>query len=251
MKDAHPADALDAPATTAARRDIIARKRLLHAFYDTAYEWFSSRSTTLPTGRKIELGSGAGHIKETMPDVQTSDIMPLPFVDMVVDATAQPFGDGTLSAIYMIDTLHHIPDVSRFLSEAERTLAPGGRIIMQEPANSTFGRFIYRNFHHEAFEPSATRWSFPSTGPLSSANGALPWIVFERDRAVFKQRHPTLRLVELEYCHPLLYLASGGFSARQMLPDCATKPLLALEKLLRPLNRRIGMFVRIVVEKQG
>jgi hypothetical protein len=38
--------------------------------------------------------------------------------------------------------------------------------------------------------PDAADWSFPAVGPLSGANGALPWILFERDRARFEREFP-------------------------------------------------------------
>lgn len=240
---------LDAPETTAQRREVILRKRLLKDFYDYAYGWFVAQSQGLPEGERLELGSGAGYLKEVIPQVITSDVMELPFIDKVVFAEDLPFGDASLAAVYMVDTLHHVPDVDAFFTEAERTLQPGGRILMHEPANTLFGRFIYRNFHHEPFEPAAPEWSFPSAGPLSSANGALPWIVFQRDRAEFERRHPTLRVASIDYCHPLLYLLSGGFTLRQLLPNALAPAVHAAEWLLRPANRWLGMFTRIRVEK--
>lgn len=242
---------LDAPETTADRRRVIERKRLLRTFYDDAYRWMATQSESPPRGVRVELGSGAGYLKRFIPNLVTSDVMPLPFVDMTIDAASLPFGDGTVAAIYMIDTLHHIPRAERFFAEASRVLVSGGRIIMQEPANSAFGRFIYRNFHHEPFEPSAVRWDFPSNGPLSSANGALPWIVFERDASLFREKFPDLRIVGIEYRHPLLYLLSGGFSIRQLLPNFAAGAVVALEKALRPFDRKLGLFMRIVVEKRS
>ncbi len=250
MPQTYPEASLDAPETTAARRAVIARKRLLRAFYDGAYAWFVEQSRDLPQGVRLELGSGAGYLKQVMPQVVTSDVLELPFVDQVVFAERLPFPDASLAAIYMVDTLHHVPDVGAFLAEAQRTLRPGGRILLHEPANTAFGRFIYRNFHHEPFEPAAREWSFPSTGPLSSANGALPWIVFERDRVLFEQRYPGLRIGAIDYCHPLLYLLSGGFTMRQLLPDAATPFVLGFETLLGPLNPWLGMFTRIVVERR-
>ncbi|MBK8443443.1 MAG: hypothetical protein IPL35_08515 [Sphingobacteriales bacterium] len=56
---------------------------------------------------------------------------------------------------------------------------------MSEPANTAWGRFFYQNFHHEPFQPEAASWEIPSTGPLSGANGALPWIIFKRDIDLF------------------------------------------------------------------
>jgi len=109
----------------------------------------------------------------------------------------------------MIDTMHHIPDSEQFLHEASRVLMNGGKIVMIEPANSMWGRFIYKNFHHEPFIPEGD-WSISSTGPLSGANGALPWIVFIRDYEIFRNKFPGLKIENMEYLNPFTYLFSGG-----------------------------------------
>ena len=45
------------------------------------------------------------------------------------------------------------------------------------------------------FFPRQPIGSFPRQGPLSSANQALPWIVFERDRATFEREFPEWRIL--------------------------------------------------------
>ena len=44
-----------------------------------------------------------------------------------------------------------------------------------------------KNFHHETFNPEGD-WKIPGTGPMSDANGALPFIVFERDKEKFENK---------------------------------------------------------------
>jgi hypothetical protein len=63
---------------------------------------------------------------------------------------------------------------------------------MIEPWVSTLSRPIYTRLHHEPFNPDAKDWSFPDTGPLSGANGALPWIIFQRDRHHFESGSASL-----------------------------------------------------------
>jgi len=41
--------------------------------------------------------------------------------------------------------------------------------------------------------PPQKHWTFPDSGPLSGANGALPWIVFQRDRQEFRIEVPQPR----------------------------------------------------------
>lgn len=238
---------LDKPETTAARRAVILKKPLLKAFYDSFYTFVKAEHTA---GLWVELGSGAGYIKQFIPDVKTSDYLNLPDQDMQIDATNMPFEKETVSGICMLDVLHHIPDNEAFLREAMRVLKPGGKIVMQEPANTPAGRFIYRNFHHEPFEPNAQDWKLPPGGPLSMANGALPWIIFSRDHAHFDRLFPELKVVSISYVHPILYLVSGGFTFRQLVPNFLSGLLIPLDRWLTRFSA-LGMFTRIVVEKRA
>lgn len=240
---------LDAPETTVCHGEMIRRKPILRAFYEDVYAHFLDQAQELPDGVQLELGSGGGFLKDRLPDVVTSDVLPLPNVDLPLDALDMPFDDATVSAVYMLDVLHHLPDVGKFLDEAQRCLAPRGRIVMVEPANTVFGRFVYQNFHHEPFLPDAPDWTLPEGGPMSVANGALPWIVFVRDLEVFQARYPQLRIRALGYWAPFRYLASGGVSMHQLVPIALFPVVLFTEWLLSPLNAQLGMFMRITVEK--
>jgi len=121
---------------------------------------------------------------------------------------------------------------------------------MVEPANTVWGRWVHQHTHHEPFEPERG-WAFESSGPLSGANGALPWIVFERDRAQFDAEFPLLRVERVEYHTPVRYLLSGGVSMRQLVPDWSFGVLTWCERMLAPLNRWLGMFMTVHVRKQG
>ena len=90
----------------------------------------------------------------------------------------------------MVDVLHHIPNVTLFFNEARRVLRNKGKIVMVEPWNSKWSYIIYKYFHHENFDPDIINWAFDSSGPLSGANGAVPWIVFERDLKIFRHKYP-------------------------------------------------------------
>lgn len=55
---------------------------------------------------------------------------------MVIDAEYLPFADNSLSGIYMIASLHHIPTPAKALKEFERCLKPGGLVLIgYEPSN--------------------------------------------------------------------------------------------------------------------
>ncbi len=157
-----------------------------------------------------------------------------------------PFEDDQLDAIVMVDTFHHIPNVEKFLAEAQRCLKNGRKIIMIEPAKTWWGSFIYKNFHHEDFDTKVKQWQFQSDGPLSSANGALPWIVFKRDFEIFSQKFTQLKLEKYKNHSPIIYLLSGGLSMPQLMPNFSFGFFKTLDKILSLISG-FGMFTSIVV----
>ncbi len=239
---------LDDPATTLLHGKIVRQKPFLKNTYLDFYREFQNAFPDTKDKTLVELGSGGGFLKEIMPDVITSDILQLPTVDKVFSALAMPFGDASVDAFFMIDVLHHIPDVELFFNEALRCLKSGGKIIMIEPAATPFGRFIYKNFHHEQFDP-AGGWCFEAIGPLSVANGAIPWIVFSRDRHIFESKFPAIKIRRIQPHTPLRYLISGGLSLRQLLPSLMYPVIKGIEVILTPLNPLIGMFQTIELQK--
>jgi len=252
---AHPLTrglALDDPATTALRRKIIKDKKFLRRIYE---EWYGDLIAAIPApdvcpGQILELGSGGGFLNELLPECVTSEVFPVSGVDMTLDARTLPFADGALRAILMVDVFHHIPDVAAFLQEAQRALAPGGIIAMWEPWNTPWGKLIYTRLHPEPFEPDAKDWSFPASGPLSGANDALPWMVFERDRAKFAREFPKLRLETLRLDYPFSYLVSGGVSLRSLVPGSIFPFARMLERGLSVFGKQLAMFAFIVLRKE-
>ncbi len=244
----HPATRgldLDDPMTTAIRRQVVRAKPFLSAIYD---EWYSLMIGRLPDvqGSLLELGAGGGFLKERLADVITSEVFPVPGIDRVVDAREIPFDDASLRAILMTNVFHHIPNVAMFLTEAERTLVSGGRIIMIEPWNTGWSRFVHRHLHVEAMAPEASEWEFPTSGPLSGANAALPWIVTLRDRKRLESDWHLL-VVEVTPFMPFRYLASGGVSLRSLQPRWTFKAWKAAE--WGWVGRRLAVFALIVVER--
>jgi SAM-dependent methyltransferase len=156
-----------------------------------------------------------------------------------------PFGDQVLRAIVFTDVLHHIPNVRLFFSEAVRCIRPGGKVLMIEPWVTAWSNFAYRHLHHEAFSPEATDWSFPSAGPLSGANTAVPWIVFQRDRRTFEAEFPQLEIEQILPLLPFRYVVSGGVGMRSLMPGFTNRIWLKLERMLQPWMSHLGMFAFI------
>jgi SAM-dependent methyltransferase len=240
---------VDDPGTTVARRAIIANKPPLRRIYE---EWYEDLAGSLPPGpgTVLEVGAGPGFLAERLPGLVTSEVFVCAGLRAALDARALPFRAGSLRAILMTDVFHHVSDAGRFLREASEALRPGGRIVMVEPWVTPWSRFVYGRLHHEPFDPRAADWTFPPGGPLSAANGALPWIVFARDRERFRRELPGLRLVDVAPRLPFRYLLSGGFSVRALIPE-ATFGLVARAeaRLGRRAAEKWAMFARIVVER--
>jgi SAM-dependent methyltransferase len=240
---------IDAPETTELHGRIIQNKPYLKRLYTEWYTYFSRKTAGVPEGLKLEIGSGSGFIKQIIPDVITTDVLNLSSIDKIMSAEDLQFEDNSLSCIFMIDVLHHIPHPALFFDEASRCLKPGGMIVMIEPANSIWGRFIYQNFHHEPFNPTGT-WEIPSTGPMSGANGALPWILLERDRKLFEQKYPHLLIKEIKYHSPLSYLLCGGVSMRSLLPGWSFGAVRFTERMLSGIFKQFSMFQTIEILKK-
>lgn len=229
-------------------RKIIRKKSFLRKLYFDFYQEFTN--APIPKGRIIELGSGAGFLKELIPGVVTSDVIGGPDIDKVFYADKMPFNDSGIAAFLMIDVLHHIKDPEKALMEMKRCLKVGGKIIMIEPYISAWGFLIYKYFHPErkGFDDKSG-WKIKGSGRMSDANAAATWIIFKRDRKIFEKKFPGLKIVRFNPHTPLRYLISGGLSRFQVLPTYFYPTVKFLEDKLAIFNDYIGMFVTISLQK--
>ena len=120
---------------------------------------------------------------------------------------------------------------------------------MIEPWVSTWSNLVYTRFHHEPFVPQADSWEIPETGPLSGANGALPWIIFERDRKLFDRQFPSLSIDRISPMMPWRYLVSGGVSMRNLMPGIMYSFWKGVERVVSPFNQHLGMFALICLRR--
>jgi SAM-dependent methyltransferase len=237
---------IDDPRTTQLRREIIQSKGFLRAIYQ---EWYRDIVAALPPGDDpvLELGSGAGFLRDFIPGLITSEIFITPGAGLVMDAHTMPLRDGSLRAIVMTNVLHHLAQPRCFFAEAARCVEPGGAMVMIEPWVTAWGKWVYTHLHHEPFVPDASRWEFPQTGPLSGANGALPWILFVRDREQFEREFPMWEIRTIRPIMPFRYLISGGVSMRSLVPGWSFGAWRALENCMRPWLHHWGMFAQITL----
>ena len=128
------------------------RKPVLRTIYS---DYFARLAGHCKPGRTLEIGGGIGNLKDMLPDVVSSDIQLSDHLDLVADAQSLPTDENAFTNIVMLDVLHHLEFPIRFLKEAMRTLEPGGRIIMIEPAITLGSSLFYRLIHHEPVRMSA------------------------------------------------------------------------------------------------
>jgi SAM-dependent methyltransferase len=241
---------IDDPPTTILRRTIVKSKPFVRRIYE---EWYRKIALNLPEtpGQVLELGSGGGFLAESVPGLITSEVFYLPGIQCVLDGEALPFAGNSLRGIVMTNVLHHIPEPAAFFREAARCLRPGGAVVLVEPWVSRWSRLVYAHLHHEPFRPEDPEWRHARTGPLSGANGALPWIILERDRRIFQERFPELRITKTELSMPFRYLVSGGVTMRSLMPAITFRAWELLEAGLKPWMNAWAMFAVVVLRKQS
>ena len=195
--------------------ELIRHKKFLRLVYEDFYKRLQPKN--IPPGLVVELGSGAGCIKKLYPRVITSDIVASPYIDKVINAEKLPFQKNTIAAYLMLNVFHHFKNPILALQSIERTLKIGGKIIMIEPFNSWWGGLIYHYLHHERYAPQID-WHKNNDAGFENENIALPWVIFVRDRQIFSQKFPGLKITRLETHTPFLYLLSGGLTHWQFWP---------------------------------
>lgn len=233
--------------------EILKNKRMLRTVFAEFHGLFKSLADRFfPVGGlEIELGGGVAPMRDSFREVIATDLLPSSRLDRALNAEAMDLGDQTVRVFYAQNSFHHFQHPDRFFAELERTLVPGGGAIILDPYYGPFASFLYKRlFRTEGFEKDYPSWETPVAGPMNGANQALSYIVFVRDRAVFRRKHPSLHIVhEQRVGNYLKYLISGGLNFRQLLPDYATPLVGVLEKMLWPLNPWLALHHIIVLQK--
>ena len=226
------------------------QRPLLRRLYSDWYQAIVERLASVP-GKSIELGSGIGRLRDHAGSrITLTDVEKTPWVDERVDALELPYADGSLANIVMLDVFHHLADPSRFLDEASRVLTEGGRLIMLEPYCSLVSTFLYKRFHQERTDldtPPFEHDAATAKAPFES-NQALTTLIFYRHRDEFRNRWPTLQLVEEKRLAFVLYPLSGGFSRRPLIPTALYGPLRLCEQFLKPLAPLLAFRCFLVLE---
>lgn len=225
-------------------------KPVLREIYNDYYKRMAARCVS---GTTLEIGGGSGNLKEFLPDVISTDILPVPWLDVTADAQSLPFADTSFDNIVMLDVLHHIECPALFFKEAMRVLRPGGRIVMVEPLITPVSWIFYNFFHPELIDmgqdPLALGDASPDKDPFD-ANQAFPTVIFNRDFVRFNNMFPDLHMVHTEKLSLFAYPLSGGFRKWSLFPSGLVKPFLKLENVLAPvLGSLMGFRLFVCLER--
>lgn len=206
----------------------------------TIYKHYYRRITALTvSGRTLEIGGGSGNLKQFLPDVVSTDILPGAWLDTMADAQRLPFRDCAFDNIVFVDVLHHIEDPAAFFAEASRVLRDGGRIVMVEPAITPVSYPFYKFIHQEPVLMKVDPLCSPARrefrrDPFDS-NQAIPSLLFGRHRAAFGQRFPEFTITTRRFLSLVAYPLSGGFQRWCLIPRRAVSLLLRIEDRLEGL----------------
>lgn len=229
-------------------RSFILRDQFLWATYEGFFRRIERDLSTID-GLLLEIGSGSGLAKYYFSEVITSDVVPNSYIDVVLRGDGLlPWKTETVANIFAINSFHHVPNIDVFLSEVDRILISGGRLILIEPYWGPLASVVYSLFHPERFNPFVRSWNGGHDDPWES-NQALAWVVFLRDSHLFRAKFPNLRLTKLLPLGGLAYLFSGGVYGRNRIPPELLVMLDSRESRAGRWFDPFRLFAQIVIQK--
>lgn len=195
-------------------------KPLLRRLYSSFYRRILRLVDLEMSGRIVEIGSGIGNLKEHFPAALATDLFPNPWLDLVCDGYDLPFDAGSVSHLILFDVFHHLEAPRAFLLEAQRVLAPNGRVIIFDPYISWSSWPAYGLFHHE---PVAWRRridmaeTLPRPRRYYAAQGNATRLFFRGETA--GSWLEGWSIFHAEAFADFSYLLSGGFSKPALYPE--------------------------------
>ncbi|HOU15517.1 MAG TPA: class I SAM-dependent methyltransferase [Anaerolineae bacterium] len=163
--------------------------------------WLRELCAFQPDQRLLDVGGGTGRVSQYFRgDVASVCILDVS-VGMLREALAKgglcagsgaaerlPFRDGAFERIVAIDSFHHFRDHRRAASELLRVLAPGGRLVIEEPDVRRFAVKLVALgetlalMRSRFYPPEALRRFFDGPGLRVSLHEANPnfWLVVDK-----------------------------------------------------------------------
>jgi SAM-dependent methyltransferase len=229
------------------------RKPLLQRIYRDFYNEIASELRRDLPGATVEIGSGIGNLKTVLPEALATDIFPNPWLDRVENAYAMSFEDGSVANLILFDVWHHLEYPGTALAEFHRVLAPGGRLIIFDPAMGILGRIVYGLFHHEPLAlKDEIRWRAPadfSPGEMTyyAAQGNAQRIFFSGEGVSELRDWWTVRRSLLA---GISYVASGGFRGPQLYPESLLPALRGIDRMASRFPALFATRLLVALEKK-
>jgi SAM-dependent methyltransferase len=239
-----------------ARADYAQRKSgNLRWLLRSRFEWMNQYLS--PDSVGIDVGSGAGFSREFIhcKKLLLTDLSSYDHLDIGgVDALHLPFADSSLDFVIESNVVHHLPYPGRFLNEAWRVLRSGGFLLMHEVQASLLFCAVLRTMRHEgySFDVNVFDNNHACTDPDDpwAGNNAIPRLLFD-DHIAFLRSHPGWQILRDDPCECLMFLNSGGVTAKKAyipLPSLALKAVETVDTMLAnfapnifALGRRIAL----------
>jgi SAM-dependent methyltransferase len=250
-------EAKDRAATLRNRARLGANNNLLFWYRELYRDQFKELSN--PTELSIlEIGSGTSPLKQFFPNVVTSDVLHLDYLDLVFDCheinKLDVIKDNSLDVITLTNVLHHLKKPIAFLNRAASKLKSGGKVIATEPFFSVISTVIFNYLHHEAVD---LRISEPELGdvqgPLASANIALPWLIFFQNAEWLQRLKDNFDLTTFSAkpFSALSYMVTGGISHRLPVPRFLYRMLFPVDLALsRRFPRACAAFFTVTLTRR-
>jgi SAM-dependent methyltransferase len=228
-------EAEDRAATLRNRARLGANKNLLFWYRQLCRDQFRD----LPNASALsilEIGSGTSPLKQFLPNIITSDVLDLDYLDLVFDChkidKLDAIKDNSIDVITLTNVLHHLKNPIAFLNRAANKLKSGGKVIATEPFFSLLSTPIFKYLHHEPVDFSISEPELGEVqGPLASANIALPWLIFFRRHEWLQRLNENFDITTLSMraFSALSYMATGGISRKLPIPHFLYRALFSTD----------------------
>jgi len=229
------------------------RKPVLRRCYRHFHEAIAERLSGLD-GKVVEIGSGIGNLKETIPHALRTDLFANPWLDQVENAYALSFAAGEVADLILFDVFHHLRYPGRAMQELGRVVKPGGRLLLFEPRISLVGWGVYGLCHSEPVAwGQRIGWEAPpgwDAGQVDyyAAQGNATRLFLSREMG--RCWKPAWSWVEGAQWSALTYVLSGGYSRPQLYPTWSFPALRRVERLLDRWPALFATRVLIVLERE-
>jgi SAM-dependent methyltransferase len=127
---------------------------------------YAAAADLLPDGRVLDVGCGVGHSfdllapRETVGvDLSAEALAGQQRATIVADMRALPLTSESFASVLSVQSIEHVPDPERVVSEARRVLVPGGTAVFVTPNRLTFGPpdEIVDPYHYVEFDEGTLR----------------------------------------------------------------------------------------------